>query len=453
MNISALSRRGLCGLIMLLVAFLSLKVNAAVIAITSLSDIDESDDSCTLREAIVAANSDMFHHGCMSGSGADEIVWHLPGTVELTSSLPIITSGVTVRGLGMATTRIDGGGSFRVFEFSGPANGNDVLAIESMRVSGGLNRDGGAIRIGAGRSLRVVDSMLVGNRAMHSGGAIDAQSAISIAIERSSIIENASDAGSGGGISAFGGSLSVVESTVADNVATLGSGGGIEAYAVSELHIDRSTLSSNRAGAHGGGIRLLLASIAQVALIQSTTIVANVADQDQSDSGFGGGIDVAGPGTVTLRNSIVALNRALVTTTIRCPDIDIRLNAVLVSQGYNLVGIGACAGGALIPGLPNANQDFVGTDVLPLDPRVGPLSANGGSTQTHLPLPDSPVVDNGSCPGEINDQRGLQSPATGLRVFDEPGIANLAEGCDIGSVEGSGFPSDLLFRDGFDPSS
>ncbi len=452
MNINALSCRRLCLFVLALAVWQPSDLDAAVIGVTSLTDLDQADDFCALREAIIAANNDVFYHGCSSGSGADEIVWLVPGTIQLDSNLPVITSGVTLRGLGVNLTRVDGSGLFRVFEFSGPANGTDELLIEDLRVFGGLNSDGGAISVGTGRSLRIVDSMLDGNIATHSGGAVEARSASSVEIVRSSIFENTASAGSGGGISVFGGSLSIVESTVADNSATLGSGGGIEAYAISELLIDRSTLSSNRAGAHGGGLHLVLQpSSGQIVLVQSTTIVANVADQDQSDIGFGGGIDVAGPGALTLRNSIVALNRTLVPTTTSCPDIDVRLNAALVSQGYNVVGTNACASAALIPGLPNANQDFVGTAASPINPGLGPLSENGGPTLTHLPLPGSSVVDQGSCPTEINDQRGMQNSSTGLRVFDEPGIANLAEGCDIGAVEGSGFPSDLLFRDGFEP--
>ncbi len=428
-----------------------LHAHAATIRITSLSDDDQPDDFCTLREAIIAANTNAFYRGCGAGNTADEIVWLLPGTVVLASDLPIITSGVAIRGIGVNVTHVDGSGQFRIFEFPGPASGDDALLIEHLRLSGGLNSDGGAISVGNGRSLRVLDSKLDGNTASNTGGAVQASQASAVDIQRSSIIENLAANGSGGGISVFDGNLSVIESTVAGNAASLGSGGGIEAYTVQALLVDRSTLSGNRAGAHGGGLQFVgNAANGDGAVVRSTTIIGNVADADNSDHGFGGGIDVAGPVTLILTNSVVAGNRALVTTSVDCPDIDVRLNAALDSQGFNAVGSNACVTTALAPGLPNANNDFVGTEAAVLDPQLGPLLMNGGATATHLPLPGSLLLDQGSCATEIQDQRGMQNPLTGLRVVDEPAIGNLADGCDIGSVEGSGSPSDLLFRDGFE---
>ena len=423
---------------------------AASIYVSTLLDIDQPNDFCSLREAIVAANTDAFYHGCGAGSGADEIVMLIPGTVTLVADLPIVTNGVTLRGLGVNVSRVEGAGTFRLLDFPGPANGsNDALQIEALRLSGGLHFNGGAISVGTGRSLRIADSMLDNNRATHSGGAVETRLTTSVEIERSSILENEAGDGTGGGVSVFDGTLAVIESTVADNIAIESNGGGIEAYGVSALLVQRSTLSGNRAGMHGGGLHLVAGNGDSV-LVESTSIVANTADQNASDSGWGGGMDVAGPVTLSLRNSVVALNRTLVTTVDRCPDLNFRLNADLDSQGYNFIGSNACVTALLTPGFPNANSDFVGTEAATLDPMLGPLADNGGPTFTHLPLPSSDLVDQGSCAIEVTDQRGMQNAQTGLRVVDDPSIVNLAEGCDIGSVEGSGFPSDVIFRDGFD---
>ena len=58
------------------------------------------------------------------------------------------------------------------------------------------------------------------------------------------------------------------------------------------------------------------------------------------------------------------------------------------------------------------------------NPRLGPLTDNGGRTLTHLPLADSPAIDAGNnLPLFGNDQRGSGFP----RV---KGAAT-----DIGSVE------------------
>ena len=62
------------------------------------------------------------------------------------------------------------------------------------------------------------------------------------------------------------------------------------------------------------------------------------------------------------------------------------------------------------------------TDQTNVDPLLGPLAANGGFTMTHLPAPNSPIIDKGQCLAQIpTDQRGVARPQ--------------GPACDIGSVE------------------
>src|SRR4051794_895864 len=59
----------------------------AVILVTSLSDSD--DTACTLRDAILAANTDDSVGGCPAGDGADTIdLSGLSGTIDLHTPLP-----------------------------------------------------------------------------------------------------------------------------------------------------------------------------------------------------------------------------------------------------------------------------------------------------------------------------------------------------------------------------
>jgi uncharacterized repeat protein (TIGR01451 family) len=67
---------------------------------------------------------------------------------------------------------------------------------------------------------------------------------------------------------------------------------------------------------------------------------------------------------------------------------------------------------------------------------LGPLADNGGPTPTHLPLPGSPAIDQGTSDtllifGLATDQRGS------ARTVDDLNIANafLGDGTDIGAVE------------------
>ena len=74
----------------------------------------------------------------------------------------------------------------------------------------------------------------------------------------------------------------------------------------------------------------------------------------------------------------------------------------------------------------------VPADTISLDPKLGPLQANGGPTLTQALLPGSPAIDLGSNPANLTlDQRGVPRVENGR--------------ADIGAVE-----SDDLFRDGFD---
>jgi hypothetical protein len=86
-------------------------------------------------------------------------------------------------------------------------------------------------------------------------------------------------------------------------------------------------------------------------------------------------------------------------------------DAHLSSQGNNLESANTCGLGA-------------GGDLINLDPRVGALQANGGSTLTHALDLSSPARDTGAnsgCPA--TDQRGVARPQ-GAR-------------CDIGAYEGA----------------
>jgi len=118
-----------------------------------------------------------------------------------------------------------------------------------------------------------------------------------------------------------------------------------------------------------------------------------------------------------------------------CPDLNARLGAALSTEGFNLIGDGACASMPFPPGSPNTHGDLVGTTAAPLDPALEPLADCGGPTLTHHPLASSIAIDRGSCPGESTDQRGYSNPLTGLRPIDDPLAVDAADGCDIGAVE------------------
>jgi hypothetical protein len=128
------------------------------------------------------------------------------------------------------------------------------------------------------------------------------------------------------------------------------------------VSIDHSTLTGNQAIAGAGGNRGL---------------------------GLGGGIyNGASAGALQMHDSILADN----TADTAGPD----LSGSTTSLGYNLIG--SSAGGS----------GFVASDLLNVNPLLGPLHDNGGPTQTMALLPGSPALNAGD-PTQLGtaDQRGV----------------------------------------------
>jgi hypothetical protein len=122
---------------------------------------------------------------------------------------------------------------------------------------------------------------------------------------------------------------------------------------------------------------------------------------------IGGGVTNAS-GTARLLNTIVALNSG------NPPDV----SGMFLSLGHNLIG--ATDGSSGFP----MSGDLVGSSAFPLDPKLGPLTNNGGPTLTMALLPGSPAIDAGdNASAPPTDQRGVVRPY---------GVA-----CDIGAYEWS----------------
>ena len=187
---------------------------------------------------------------------------------------------------------------------------------------------------------------------------------------------NNTDCGNGGAIFNKG-TLTVTASTLAFNTADT-QGGGI--WSDDTLTLTNSTISGNLVGTDGGGIY----NSTGTATINNSTITNNRADAGGTDAGTGGGIHNDGTGTLTLNSTIVATN--FVGTD------DVRDNISGTASGSsNLVGVDT-----RLTGLTNGvDGNIVGTAANPIDPGLQPLADNGGPTQTHAILPNSPAPQCG----------------------------------------------------------
>jgi CSLREA domain-containing protein len=379
------------GMAAVIAALAGSPARAGVFVTTKTEDTADAacDRDCSLREAVIAANL---------APGQDVIVL-TPGTYHLTRAG-------------------DGGDDPTVgdLDFTGDA----VLYGQSAATTAIFGDDKARLLdVPAGVSLEVVGVSLVHGRSAEGGGAIRNQGALFLTRAVVNASATVGAGAPGGGIWSFGAgsALSISESTVSGNAAA-GPGGGI---AVGEsMVMVNSTVSGNDAGDVGGGIYAFKDTDA---LITESTIAGNGASK-------GGGIFGVSDPFISVRRphvgrSILAGNSG---------QNDHRdCSGSVVSDGENLLG----DGGFCLDFSP-AKHDLEGTGAAPLDPKLGPLTNNGGTTPTRALLAGSPALDKlALC--EPVDQRGQTRPSPG---------------CDIGAFElGSdcldGGPTLCLNRDRF----
>ncbi|HSD84989.1 MAG TPA: right-handed parallel beta-helix repeat-containing protein, partial [Anaerolineae bacterium] len=211
---------------------------------------------------------------------------------------------------------------------------------------------------------------------------------------------------SGGGVNMSLSVITVTNSTVSKNMAD-GWGGGISNYR-SRLTLVNSTISGNQSGgltSIDGGGALDLYGTPDVTIVNSTIVNNTAVLTNAARSGIW-----LENGTLNIQNSVIAGNG--VTNNVK-----IESSATFTSQGYNLTNSSV--------GTPfTATTDLINTN-----PLLGPLHNNGGSSWTHALLPGSPALNqipngvNGCGTTIITDQRGWPRPFP------------LGGKCDIGAFE------------------
>ncbi len=316
---------------------------------------------------------------------------------------------------------MDGGGVFHDSD-SGPPNATPTLTVVKSTVqnnSAALSGGG----IAQQRGKLVVDRTTInGNKAVTGGGI--ANEGGRLIVSESTISANMAES-SGGGIANDSGHLTLAASTLSGNSATVGGGLSHDSnlFAPGAVEVINSTLSGNSAVLGGGAF--LIPSSFETPAIRHSTLANN------SASRAGGGLFIAG-GDLDMNHTIVATNQAPFG-----PDLSGFLGAGLGVR-YSLIGNGANSGLAEAPlGTPDANGNLVGGSANGIiDPKFGPLAANGRTTFTHALLSGSPALDAGdlaAMAGVANvpmfDQRG----APFARVFD--GAPGGGKRIDIGAFE------------------
>ncbi len=309
---------------------------------------------------------------------------------------------------------INGGGQSGIFMVDAKVN----ATFSRLVITGGNNATSGAIE---NDGTLAISDCVIGNNSAPGSFVMGTQFYFTLP-------------GEGGGVSNAG-TLKLFDCAFSQNSATGGPNGSIGSgdtgqstgaggalYNSGTASIIGCTFAYNSTDGNGGAI----ANVGTLSVINSTfaansanvggaidsppfTLVNCTISLNSANTG-GGGIDwESGAGAGSIANTVLAGNAAP-----GSPDV---LGHV-TSAGFNLIG-------KTNGGTGWNTRDLTGTLAHPLDAKLGPLTNNGGPTQTLLLLPGSPAINHGSNAlipkGITTDQRGV------LRIVD--GIV------DIGAVE------------------
>ncbi len=330
------------------------------------TDNDVGNRTCTLRDAIFAADGLVPHNGCPAGDGNNDTI-HLPsGTYTLTTALPQIGPRITIVGSGYARTTINGNRQSGLFLYA------DSVTLQDLTLS---NFAGSALTVPGGASIYVNgvsfsnngDSFAEGS-AIHNYGVTEVYQCAfqSTAGAFSGIIRNETTG-------TFYMSNSTVSGSQAEHGIIYNTGG--------YLGIDNSTIGGNSEIASG----VIHNDSGGVLNITFSTIAFNKSTFNAS------GIDSRGA-TTTVQASLVYGNG--ISTNPTC-------QTGVTSNGDNVFDSGS-------PCAPLAINDA--TTVSPNVDTSGPPAflpvAHGGVAPVYLPNTGSPLIGHvtGFC--ELNDERG-----------------------------------------------
>lgn len=418
-------------------------VSAASISVVDGSDVVSSNGQCSLSEAIVNVNNQsQVHPDCPAGSGNDVI--NLPsGTITLQSSLPVITSPVSIVGQGRASSHIDGNGAASALSFQfDVASAN--FEIKDFSLS---NTTSGCIRlapVGSTYTTYDVTSSLSNLDLTDCGAASiaaieDGSSGLDVNVSSTSIKYSSVS-------SITAGLISNATKTDIDGLTVSGSVVGVwfrssklqtASYSAKNMTLTSNYLAmgastSNSSGNNGWG-NLNLA-------LTNNTIVGN-GTLNSSDGGsdlawigsqiYAGGLQwyagEEGVLTVTLQNNIIANNRIGGDNHLaNCSSEPSLVVPSITSLGNNLSDDN-CDG--VFGGLDQINVSGVSS-------YLGPLQDNGGGIMTMALLQGSTATDNGAAVDSvITDARGIYRPK-GLGY--DIGAYELDANSDGGGEDGGG---------------
>ncbi|HAK75548.1 MAG TPA: hypothetical protein DCM71_01225, partial [Runella sp.] len=331
-------------------------------------DATPGDGVCATSGGVCTLRAAIQEANALTTCGTIAITITPTGTITLTSALPAIDHDLSITGAGANVLSVSGANLYRPFTI----NTGKVVAISALTATNGydVNQAGAIQNYG---TLTMTNCTVKSSRAPQGGG-----------------VQN-------------DGVLTMTGCTINSNTST-GAGAAFAMYGTTTTLVN-CTVSGNTASGTGGGF-----------LVGSGTLNLTNCTVTNNTAIDGGAMNLSGS-THVLKNSIIAGNVATNTSNENIA------GSVSASSSYNLIGAGG------VGGLTNGtNNNQVGIANVYLDV----LADNGGPTQTHALLANSPALDKGTAvAGLTTDQRGQ------VRAYDISTIAASSGGdnSDIGAYE------------------
>ena len=400
---------------MALVALPASPAYAASITVNTTTDEVANNANCSLREAIVAANTNASFNGCTyTGTGPDDIITvtsgqtytlSIVGSNEFQGDLDVGIAGgtagnLTIQASGATNAIIDANDINRVFEVL--PDGDPDLTLINLTITNGNSPDGAGVHFAGNGTFTLTDSVVssnIGTGSADCGAGVWNHSEATLVIQ-DSLFEGNTCTGTGADGGAIfkgtGGSLTITDSTFSNN-STVDNGGAVHVDMLSgTATITNSTFASNTAGGRGGGLQVVNGTVT----VEFSTFSGNAANMVSASTG--GAVQATG-GTVSVLRSILANSTSGGSPTQDCDQVS--PGSVTVTNS-----------------LVESNSDCAGTITSSSDPGLAPLANNGGSTPTMAITSSSPAYNAAlSCGLVTSDQRGVARPQ------------NLA--CDLGAFE------------------
>ncbi|HKX83297.1 MAG TPA: choice-of-anchor Q domain-containing protein [Pyrinomonadaceae bacterium] len=379
---------------------------ALTYTVTKVADTNDGacDADCSLREAVAAANATVDNDVVAFSS-----LFDTSQTIVLSGSEIVVANNgtLTINGPGAHLLTIDGNQASRILS----SGANVVVNINAIRFTrgngaGAVNTGRGGAIYNVGGTMVISNSVITGNTAAN-GGALNNAASASPSVPANltlinCVLSNNSTTSSGAALQNFSTSTLHMRGTTVSGNTTSSTGIAGAFQANGTVTITNSTFSGNSAPAGtGAGVYYNGTSL----IMTNATIVNNT-----SSVGSGGLHRTGTNPTAIVRNSIFANNSTA------------DAFGLMSSQGNNIIGnVGTSTG-------------WVASDLQNTNPMLGSLADNGGPTQTHLPLADSPAINAGqNCVVDLSCS--ANNPPVAVTT-DQRGVARPSGGTvDMGSVE------------------